>query len=144
MQLHEIIRRVIKNNPRSAKQIGINLGRTEFTVLKWGESPDESGSPIPGTMIIPFSNYTQDFGIVKFLANECGFSLIKVPSRKKARIKDITRETAKNMKEFSEFINKVSSSLEDGEISESEAEAIRKEGMEAAEQILYLCEVIKK
>lgn len=72
LQLHEIIRNVLDDNPKhsSPKQLAAKLGLSHFTLLKWGEDPDGSGSPIPAKYIIPFSELTGDHRVVEWFARQ--------------------------------------------------------------------------
>lgn len=58
----EIIRMILDNNPaaKSPKQIAVEMDRALSTVLKWGEDPEGSGSPLPRDLEEAFIRVTQD------------------------------------------------------------------------------------
>lgn len=58
----EVIRMILDDNPaqKSPKQIAVDMDRALSTVLKWGEDPEGSGSPLPRDLEELFIRVTQD------------------------------------------------------------------------------------
>ncbi|MCM8804823.1 MAG: helix-turn-helix domain-containing protein [Candidatus Omnitrophica bacterium] len=145
MQIWEIIKEIYKSNPnnKSPKEIANFLGVSLATVYRYQEAPEVSGVIIPTEKIIPLTYFTGDDRLLKFFANQCGYTLVKCFKNNRYKCKDIVNETNKIIKKFSDFLNEISTSLLDKKITKKEKEKIIKEGNKVIEQIFFILEVIK-
>lgn len=140
MELYEVVREF--NRKHCAKAIAQKIGRTEFSVHKYAEDPEESGSPIPGNLILSATLATGDPSIIKYLANEAGYSLVKNPDAKHTT-KSEPKLVAKEITEMAQTLHTFSKAIEDGKIQDAERLAIIKKCTKGAESLLGLAEELK-
>jgi len=144
-QFFEVVKEALQNNPRNktVKAIVRNFGLSQSTVYRWGEDPNGNGLPMPSTMIVPVSEFLGTDKIINFIAEQAGGYFIRIPINNK-EFSEVSKEIAKSLKEFGDFINASAESLEDGTITENEIKKIEKESGEAVNSILSLVESFKR
>jgi hypothetical protein len=141
----EIVKEILKENTegKSPKQIASYIGVSLSTIYRWAEDPESSGVLIPSDKIIQISLFTGDDRLIKFFADECGRTLIKIPEPRHARIKELTRELAVTIRKFSVFISAAAEALEDRKLTNIEKDMIKKLSANAIDEILLFREATK-
>ena len=149
MKSYDVIRNAVEE--QGVKAAAAALKVSSALVYKWCEppaeqdDPDASGAKNPLDRVREMYLLTKDIRLIRWLCNEAGGFFVSnpVPEVRKARDEKIVDETRRMMREFSELLEAVTGSMEDGSISSDEAEGIRQrwEDLKAcAEQFVFSSE----
>jgi len=126
LQLHEVVRTVLDDNPRgvSPKQIAARLSLSLFTVLKWGEDPEGSGATIPVKYILAVSEITGDHSIVEWFARHINRRTVPIDriAKRNGYISDELFQLDQLRGELSGVLLQA---LDDGRIDDSERGRLR-------------------
>ena len=86
---------------------------------------DEQEKTISATKIVALCKYTGDHTILEFLANRSGYALLKLPEVQHLDFKEHLGQINHMVQNFSDTLNELSKSVEDGVITKKEAAEIK-------------------
>ncbi len=143
MESFDVLRKTIKAT--GVKTVASEMNLSTSAVYKWCEANDGSGSGSenPLDRVLKICNVTKDNRPISWLCQHVGGFFVKNPMGTRAKVMPVLRVTQVILQEFSEVLNAVSNSFEDGQINESEAKRIRAEWeklKEATESFVFSCE----
>ena len=82
--LKNTIQITLLRNTKTVAQIADEVGRSENSLYRYGIE-GESGSEMPVSLLIPIMKATKNFSILKYIAQMCGFILVKIPRVKNSK-----------------------------------------------------------
>jgi len=131
MKSYEVIRQAVEEP--GVKAVAAALKVSPALVYKWCEppaekDPDQSGARNPLDRVRQMYSLTKDIRLVRWLCNEAGgfFVANPDPDIRKSPDQSIFAETRAMVRDFSEFLDAVTESVEDDPgIDPDEAEVIR-------------------
>jgi hypothetical protein len=150
MKSYEVIREAV--DEPGVKAVAAALKVSPALVYKWCEppaasdDPDQSGAKNPLDRVREMYHLTKDVQLIRFLCHDAGGFFVSdpVPDLRQPREQSIFNETRTMMREFSELLDAVSTSVDgDHSIDTKEAELIREkwEDLKAcAERFVVGCE----
>ena len=106
--LKKTIQTTLLRNKKTVDQIADEVGRCSNSLYRYGIE-GESGSEMPVSLLVPVMKATNNYSILKYIAQLCGFILVKIPralSNKKDEIEivndyqTVTLNSLKNLKDF--------------------------------------------
>jgi hypothetical protein len=127
MQSHELLREVFEK--ASPKQVSSDLGLSLSMIYKWAEPPEaDAGSGVanPLDRIAALYRCTQDPRLVQWICEQAGGFFIRNPSTHNAHPSFLIPATNEIVQEFADLLAVIASAASDNEISDREAEKIRK------------------
>jgi len=148
MLSHEVLRRAAE--PIGVKALAASLRLSPAMVYKWcqessRDDPDASGARNPLDRLAEVFRATGSIDVVNWLCHEAGgFFISNPPEPREPFAVDLLMQTQGLVKEFSELLDTVTTSIEDdGEIEPAEADRIRRawEALKSlAERFTIACE----
>jgi hypothetical protein len=149
MKSHEVIRNAVEEP--GVKAVAAALKISSALVYKWCEpsaeqdDPDASGAKNPLDRVREMYLLTKDIRLIRWLCNAAGGFFVSdpVPELRQGQDALIFDETRRMMREFSELLDAVTGSLDDGKITSDEADGIRQrwEDLKACtERFVVACE----
>jgi hypothetical protein len=132
MKSYEVIRQAVEEP--GVKAVAAALKVSPALVYKWceppadGGEPDQSGAKNPLDRVREMYELTKDIRLIRFLCNQAGGFFIANPSldRQCPTDESVVAETRMMVREFSELLEAVTSSVEDDSlIDQDEADTIR-------------------
>lgn len=127
MQSHEILREVFQNC--SPKQVASELGLSLSMIYKWAEPPDleaGSGSTNPLDRVEALVRCTNDRRLVHWICERAGGFFISNPRTTKPHPSFLIPATNEIVQEFADLLAVIATAAADNQISQKEAELIRK------------------
>jgi hypothetical protein len=131
MRSHEALRRAA--DTIGVKSLAATLRLSPALIYKWcqeydPDDPDASGARNPLDRLSDIVTATGDQGVLNWLCHEAGgFFISNPPEPREPFAVDLLMQTQGLVKEFSELLDTVTTSIEDdGEIEPAEADRIRK------------------
>ncbi len=105
------------------------------------DGPNASGVRFPLKKVIPLCRITGDYQVLDVMEHQVGRVAIPLPKPDGYSKKEIQTKALEAAVEFGELIKEVTSSVEDGTITEKEQQRIDKEGREAIQAICLLLNI---
>ena len=127
MQSHELLREVF--DKVSPKQVSSELSLSLSMIYKWAEPPEEnagSGVSNPLDRIAALYRCTQDPRLVQWICEQAGGFFIRNPGTHHAHPSYLIPATNEIVQEFADLLAVIASAASDNEISDKEAQKIRK------------------
>ncbi len=127
MQSHEILREIFQQC--SPKQVAADLGLSISMIYKWAEPPDPSsgsGSTNPLDRIEALLRCTNDRRLVQWICERAGGFFILNPKTTKPHPSYLIPATNQIVQEFADLLAVIATAAADNQISQKEAEQIRR------------------
>ena len=127
MQSHELLREVFDKT--SPKQVSADLGLSLSMIYKWAEPPEaDAGSGVtnPLDRIAALYRCSRDPRIIQWICEQAGGFFIRNPRTHNAHATHLIPATNEIVQEFADLLAVIASAASDNEISNKEAEKIRK------------------
>jgi hypothetical protein len=132
MKSYDVIRQAVEEP--GVKAVAAALKVSPALVYKWceppadGNEPDQSGAKNPLDRVREMYELTKDIRLIRFLCNQAGGFFVANPSGERVSSMDesVVTETRVMVRDFSELLEAVTSSVEDDSvIDQEEADTIR-------------------
>jgi transposase len=127
MQSHEILREVFQQC--SPKQVAAEMGLSLSMIYKWAEPPDPqagSGSTNPLDRVEALLQCTKDKRIVQWICERAGGFFILNPKIHQPHPAYLIPATNEIVQEFADLLAVIASAAADNQVTEKEAEQIRR------------------
>jgi hypothetical protein len=145
MKSHEVLKETIANSI-GIKALAPELSLSPSLVYKWCEPKKDDGSAgtdNPLDRVETICRQTGSVAPVVWLCEQLGGFYVKNTAGSKEEVDALLPVTQKILREFSELLEAISMSTNDGQVTAVEAERIRKEWEDLkriAEQFVIACE----
>jgi hypothetical protein len=143
MKSNEVLTEAIKNSV-GVKAIAYEMNISAPLVYKWVQDKDTQGATSnPLDRVMDLHRLTGEDNIIQWVCNSAGGFFVKNVATKGEHGHELFKSTQKILQEFSEMLAAITDSKMDGDISNSEAESIRKEWEDlksVTEQFVVQCE----
>ena len=130
---------VIAHNP---KAIAEELNKPYSTFMR-EINPNDQGAKFGVTELVLVTRITSDFTALDQIERQLGRVAFKVPTALPSH-KEINKEINATIKEFSDLLQEITISMEDGTITGEELDRCRKEAYELIQQTTVLVRVLEE
>lgn len=133
--IHDMI---IEHNP---KAIAEELSKPYTTFMR-EINPNDQGAKFGVTELVSVTRITNDFTALDYIEHQLDRVAFKVPTALPSH-REINKEINATIKEFSELLQGVTDSMEDGRVTNRELDRCRKEAYDLIQQTTVLVKVLE-